>query len=189
MYPFSTFRDILGPLKFDLTLSGCFQPIHSFNDFHPLTTQLILLNMTCERFRLDEPSNSETRIAIFLIPTLIINTEPTQCPLAATYSWLSFPQSSTSMASLRILTCAGRVIQLSLDSDRTTEKQTIGGAGLQTMLSTSPSPAISTFSTPSKLWTSPRIVNVTVLTLSTMMLCLALSILVFRFVREKFSED
>lgn len=182
-------RAILGPLKFDLTVSGCFRPIHSFNDFYPLTTQLILLNITCEHFQVDEPSNSTTRMAIFLIPFLIINTEPTECPPAATYSWLSFPQSSTSAASLRTLTCAGRVIQLSLESDRTTGKQTITGWNLQTMLSASTSTVTSTFAGPSKPWTWAMIVNVTALILSTVMLCLAVSILVFRFVREKFSKD
>ncbi|CAF4924861.1 unnamed protein product [Rotaria sp. Silwood1] len=110
----------LGPLKFDLKLSNCFKPIFSFNHFIPLDTQLIFLDITCQYFQIDEPYNIKTRTAIFLTPTLIINTQSSPCPSIHKYYWLSLKRSHTKLFSLRTFICENRLIQLNFDINQTT---------------------------------------------------------------------
>ncbi len=161
-----------GPLKFDLQFSNCFQPILSFNDFIPLDTQLIFLNITCKYFQIDEPLNIKTRTAIFLTPTLIINTQSNFCPSINKYRWLNLKRSQTKLFSLRIFTCENHLIQLYFDINQTTIENR--KFNITTQISFSQS-------TSSNKWTSaPILINFSVVFVSILMLFIAFFIRFFK---------
>ncbi|CAF2714961.1 unnamed protein product [Rotaria sp. Silwood2] len=151
----------LGPLKFDLKLSNCFKPIFSFNHFIPLDTQLIFLDITCQYFQIDEPYNIKTRTAIFLTPTLIINTQSSPCPSIHKYHWLSLKRSYTKLFSLRTFICENRLIQLNFDINQTTITNTKITITTQIML---------TQATIFNKWKVPIIINFSVVLISIIML-------------------
>ena len=166
----------LGSLKFDLQLTNCFRPILSFNDFYPLHTQLISLNITCENFHLDQPSDAQIRTAIFLTPTLIINTRAQSCPLIHQYQWLNLRHSQALLFTLRTLICEDRVIQLHWSIDRTTTMTiTIARTDLLNEISL-PSPTISS------KWPTLILINFSVVLLSILMITFAVLI---RFLKYK----
>ena len=165
----------LGPLKFDLKISNCFESIFSFNDFIPLETQLIFLNITCERFQIDEPSHIKTRTAIFLTPILIINTQSSPCPSINKYYWLNLKRSHTNLISLRTLTCENRLIQLNFDINQTTTKYSTINITNQILF---------TQSTILNKWTKPILINFSVVLLSILMLFIACTVFLIRFLKK-----
>ncbi|CAF1461631.1 unnamed protein product, partial [Adineta ricciae] len=100
---FVTMVNHLGPFKFDLHISSCFQPVLSFNDFIPLESPMICLNISCEEFQIDEPHSTKTLSAIFLTPTIIINTHLSPCPSVTKYLWLNSKRVRTKIHLLRAL--------------------------------------------------------------------------------------
>lgn len=163
-----------GPLKFDLTFSNCFQPIVSFNHFIPLDTQLIFLNITCEYFQMGEPRYAKTRYAIFLTPTLVINTRSNHCPSVDKYLWLNSKYSKKSF-SLRTLTCENRLIQLNFDIIQTSIEHTSTSTTLQMLF------IRTSTSTNLKLLI---IINFCVVLVSILMLIFAFLMYFIRFLRK-----
>jgi len=166
------FFSFKGSLKFDLQLSDCFQPILSFNHFIPLDTQLIFLNITCQDFQIDEPLNIKTRTAIFLTPTLIINTQSNLCPSINKYRWLSLKRSQRKSFSLRIFICENHLIQLNFDINQTiiTNRKIDITSQISFIQSTS-----------SNKWTIPIILNFSVILVSILILFVALVAFLIRF--------
>ena len=163
-----------GSLKFDLTFSNCFDPIFSFEQFNGLATQLILLNITCDRFQVESPTNSDTMIAIFLTPTVILSIESARCPTLDKYRWLSFSSDVRTGVSLRRLTCENRSISLYFLVESTTE-ETIH---LNSSILYEPS------TNDMKQMNSAKIFGFTIFVLSALLVSLSLFLILFRFVRK-----
>ncbi|CAF3175756.1 unnamed protein product [Rotaria socialis] len=177
---FITMINQLGPLKFDLKLSNCFKPIYFFNDFIPLDTQLISLDITCEHFQIDEPSHTKTSTAIFLTPTIIINTQSSSCPLNHKYNWLSLKRNHTSLYSLRTLICEDRLIELHFNINPTTIQN------IKVIFSTH---RTSTQLTTTTLkWTASIIINFSVALVSIITLCIAFTIFCIRIAIKKSNQ-
>lgn len=169
--------EIKGPLKFDIKLSNCFRPIYSFNHFIPLDTQLIFLDITCENFQVDEPFDVKTRGAIFLTPTLMINTESKLCPSIHKYRWLSLKHSHTKLFSLRIFICENRHIDLNFDINETTIQNVY-------IPLTKQNTNIQSINIP-KRWTLSIIINFFVAFLSTLIICVAFIIFCIHYLKNK----
>jgi hypothetical protein len=137
---------------------------------------LIFLNITCQHFQIDEPLNIKTRTAIFLTPTLIINTQSSPCPSKNKYQWLNLKRSNTKIGCLRTLTCENRLIQLSADPNQII-------IGNTTIISITTQTSFSQ-STNFNKWTAPILINFTIILLSMVMLCIAVTIFLIRFCRK-----
>jgi hypothetical protein len=169
----------LGPLKFHLTFTGCFHPVLSFDDFSALDTQLILLNLTCEQFRLEQPLNNRIRTAIFLTPTIMIDMLSARCPSANVYDWLNYQPSSTTNALIRTLTCDNRLIYLNFDRMTTMTRSLLNS---QSNVSTRFIENTSSIRlTQDNSWTMPMMIEFVFLLLSIVLMSVALTIGCIRF--------
>ena len=153
----------LGPFKFDLHLSDCFSPVYDFNHFHPLHHQFVFLNITCEHFQIDAPASLPTRTAIYLTPTMIINTKSNICPSEIKYRWLNFKSNQRNFYPIRIFICENRLIEFNFDFEQ--QQTTIDShlITIQSSLSSSSSSSSSTTTTNTTTifnrWTLPILIN------------------------------